>query len=262
MSVNQPPGFVKRQERAADAFLGGKLSIRQPQKGFRAGLDSVLLGASVPMGARQMLDLGAGAGVAALTALTHDNNLSAVLVENNAEMARLAAENILANGFSQRAGILEISATATGAERKALGLSTDRFDVVIANPPFFEAGTQAPDPARAAARHTDGEISAWVRTAVSCAHARGEVIFIHLAQVLPQLLAAFDARMGGVSVLPIASRPGQPAGRVLVRGRKGSRAPMRLLGPLVVHGTSGNGFAEPVGAILRGERRLDWQDGQ
>lgn len=262
MSVNQPPGFVKRQERAADAFLGGKLSIRQPEKGFRAGLDSVLLGASVPQGARQLLDLGAGAGVAALVALAHDSDLSATLVENNPEMAALASGNIAANGFAERAHILEISATATGAERKALGLSTDRFDVVIANPPFFEAGTQAPDPARAAARHTDGEISAWVRTAVSCAHARGEVIFIHLAQVLPQLMAAFDARMGGVTVLPIASRPGQPAGRVLVRGRKGSRAPMRLLSPLIVHGESGNGFSAPVGTILRGEARLDWQDGQ
>lgn len=260
MSVNQPPGFVKRQEHRGDAFLGGRLSIRQPEKGFRAGLDSVLLGASVPAGRQSLLDLGAGAGVAALCALAHDSGLSATLVENNPDMALLAEGNIAANGFSDRAGILRISATATGAERRALGLATDRFDVVIANPPFFEAGTQAPDPARAAARHTDGEIGAWIRTAVSCAHAKGEVIFIHLAQVLPQLLAAFDARLGAISVLPIASRPGQPASRVLVRGRKGSRAPMRLLPPLVVHGEAGNGFADPVGAILRGKARVDWQE--
>lgn len=262
MSVNQPPGFVKRQAREADAFLGGKLSIHQPEKGFRAGLDSVLLGASVPGGTRQLLDLGAGAGVAALCALTHDSELSATLVENNPDMALLASENIAANSLSHRATILEIDATATGAERRALGLSTDRFDVVIANPPFFEAGTPAPDPARAAARHTDGEISAWVRTAVSCAHGKGEIFFIHLAQMLPQLLAAFDARMGGICVLPIASRPGHPANRVLVRGRKGSRAPMRLLGPLIVHGETGNEFAEPVRTILRGNARLDWHEDQ
>ena len=260
MSVNQPPGFVKRQEREADAFLGGKLSILQPEKGFRAGLDSVLLGACVPEGAGNLLDLGAGAGVAALCALTYDINLSATLVENNADMALLARENIAANGLGERARIVEISATATGAERQALGLKTDSFDIVIANPPFFEAGTLAPDAGRAAARHTDGEVGGWIRTAVSCAHAKGEVIFIHLAQVLPQLLAAFDARMGAITVLPIAPRPGQPATRVLVRGQKGSRAPMRLLPPLVVHGESGNGFAEPVRSILRGEARLDWQE--
>ncbi|QJR19467.1 tRNA1(Val) (adenine(37)-N6)-methyltransferase [Pelagibacterium halotolerans] len=262
MSVNQQSEFVKRQEGQADAFLGGKLSIAQPEKGFRAGLDSVLLGASIPHGARQLLDLGAGAGVAALCALAHDDGLEATLVENNADMAMLAAGNVEANGFSQRATILKINATATGAERKALGLGTDRFDVVIANPPFFEAGTRAPDPARAAARHTDGEVSGWVRTAVSCAHAKGEVIFIHLAQALPQLLAAFDSRMGGICVLPIAPRPDAPASRVLVRGKKGSKAPMRLLPPLILHGETGGGFAEPAGSILRGSARLDWHEGK
>ncbi|UYQ71470.1 methyltransferase [Pelagibacterium flavum] len=260
MSVNQPPEFVKRQQPDADAFLGGKLSIAQPEKGFRAGLDSVLLGASLPQGTRQLLDLGAGAGVAALCALAHEEGLEATMVENNAEMAMLAAANVEANSFTHRATILKISATATGAERKALGLGTDSFDVVIANPPYFDAGTHAPDPARAAARHTDGEVSGWVRTAVSCAHAKGEVIFIHVAQALPQLLAAFNSRMGAITVLPIAPRPGMAASRVLVRGRKGSKAPMALLPPLIVHGETGSEYAEPVRSILRGETRLDWQD--
>ena len=262
MSVNQPPEFVKRQQQDADAFLGGKLSIAQPEKGFRAGLDSVLLGASLPQGTGHLLDLGAGAGVAALCALAHDEGLEATLVENNADMAMLAAGNVEANGFSHRAATLKISATATGAERKALGLGTDRFDVVIANPPFFDSGTHAPDPARAAARHTDGEVSGWVRTAVSCAHASGVVIFIHMAQALPQLLAAFDSRMGAITVLPIAPRPGMAATRVLVRGRKGSKAPMRMLPPLIVHGETGSAFAEPVRSILRGEARLDWHEGK
>jgi tRNA1(Val) A37 N6-methylase TrmN6 len=112
MSVNQPPEFVKRQQQDADAFLGGKLSIAQPEKGFRAGLDSVLLGASLPQGTGHLLDLGAGAGVAALCALAHDEGLEATLVENNADMAMLAAGNVEANGFSHRAAILKISATA------------------------------------------------------------------------------------------------------------------------------------------------------
>lgn len=258
MSVNQPPGFVKHQEQKADAFLGGKLSVVQPEKGFRAGLDSVLLGTSVPAGCTSLLDLGAGAGVAALCALAHHEGLSGTLVETNAQMAALASHNIEANGLAARAKVMMVSATATGAERKAMGLGTDHFDVVIANPPFFEAGTRAPDLARAAARHTDGEVSAWVRSAVSCAHAKGVVIFIHLAQELPQLLAAFAARMGAITVLPIAPRPGAAATRVLVRGRKGSKAPLRLLAPLVLHGAHGDGFADPVEAILRGRTLLDW----
>lgn len=258
MSVNQPPLFVKRQERRPDAFLGDKLSILQPESGFKAGLDSVLLGASVPEGTKDLLDLGAGAGVAALCALAHDSCQKATLVENNAQMLVLAARNIETNGFAARASLIDLSAAASGTERKTRGLATDRFDTVIANPPFFASGTRAPDAARAAARHAEGDIGTWVRTAVSSAHAKGTVIFVHLAEALPQLLDTFGARMGAITVLPIVPRPGRPASRVLVRGTKGSKAPMRLLSPLVLHGETGNGFTQPVQSILRGDSLLDW----
>lgn len=260
MSVNQPVGFVKQQARTHDAFLGGKLSIAQPQSGFRAGLDSVLLGASVPSSARTVLDLGAGCGVAGLCALAHNRDLSATLLERSSTMAAYASENITANGFETRASVIALDITASGTARKAAGLMPDHFDVVIANPPFFPAGTRAPDTERAEARHMDIEaIDIWVRAAVSSAHATGEVIFIHLAGALPALLAAFTPRMGKISVLPIVPRPGAPANRVLICGQKGSRAPMTLLSPLVLHQDVGHGFAPRAESIFRGQTVLDWR---
>jgi tRNA1Val (adenine37-N6)-methyltransferase len=32
-----------------DGFLGGRLKVLQPEKGFRAGIDSVLLAATIPV---------------------------------------------------------------------------------------------------------------------------------------------------------------------------------------------------------------------
>mgnify|MGYP001821000592 CR=1 FL=1 len=50
-----------------DAFLGGKLHLLQPKTGYRAGVDPVLLAASVPAAAgERVLDLGCGVGAAAL----------------------------------------------------------------------------------------------------------------------------------------------------------------------------------------------------
>ncbi|HAR50437.1 MAG TPA: methyltransferase, partial [Roseovarius nubinhibens] len=52
-------------ETTQNAFLGGRLTITQPVQGYRAGVDPVLLAASVP--AREgetALDLGCGVGVA------------------------------------------------------------------------------------------------------------------------------------------------------------------------------------------------------
>jgi tRNA1(Val) A37 N6-methylase TrmN6 len=259
MSVNQPPGFVKPQAHTNDAFLGGKLSVLQPRSGFRAGLDSVLLGASVPEGTGKLLDLGAGAGVAALCALEHNHSLNAVLAEIDPATAELARQNVESNGFGNRADVLTLDVLASGLDRKRAGLGTDLFDVVIANPPYFATGTLADDKARAGARHMDGDfLDGWVKTAVSAAHARGLVIFIHTVEALPQLLSSFASRTGGIAVLPLCPRPGMAASRVLVKGQKGSRAPLRLLPPLALHGDEGNGFAPAVDAVFRGTGRLDW----
>lgn len=262
MSVNQPPEFVKPQAYTKDAFLGGKLSVTQAKSGFRAGIDSVLLGASVPKGARKLLDLGAGAGVAAMCAMDHDPALEAVLAEIDPATADLATDNIRANGFDARAEVLTLDVLASGKERKAAGLETDLFDVVIANPPYFDAGTLAQDAGRAGARHMASHLlEGWVKTAVSSAHAQGTVIFIHTAEALPHLLSAFASRMGGITLLPLAPRLGMAASRVMVRGHKGSRAPLTLLPPVALHDGPSHQFAPALDSVFRGTARFDWHLG-
>ena len=50
-----------------DAFLGGKLQILQPEKGYRAGIDAVFLAASIPaVDGETVFEAGIGAGVAAM----------------------------------------------------------------------------------------------------------------------------------------------------------------------------------------------------
>ncbi|PCH69375.1 MAG: methyltransferase, partial [Rhodobacteraceae bacterium] len=50
-----------------NAFLGGRVQLLQPQSGYRAGVDPVLLAAAVPGRAGQsVLELGCGAGAASL----------------------------------------------------------------------------------------------------------------------------------------------------------------------------------------------------
>ena len=258
MSLADATAIVKHTEVTADAFLGGRLTIRQPVKGFRAGLDSVLLGAAVAPAAAALLDLGAGVGTAALVALAGHPSRAATLVESDAAMAELAAHNIAANGFAARAYVLPLDLTASGRTRAAAGLEADTYDSVIANPPFFETGTRASSRG-AAARHMSPEaLDLWVKTAATHAAPGGEIIFFHVAERLQALLAAFGARFGALTVLPLVPREGEPAHRILVRGIKGSRAPLTLLGSRALHTPAGRQFRPEFEAIFRGDDRLHW----
>jgi len=264
MSLDHPANLVKQQTFTRDAFLGGRLVVSQPPDGFRAGLDSVLLGAAVRSGTRHVLDLGAGAGTAAMVALADLPAATATLVEIDPDMAAIAAANLAANGMAGRGRVVVTDVAARGSVRAAAGLAADHFDTVIANPPFFDpAAGSAPAAARATARHMPpAALDLWVKAAATHAAPGGEVIFIHAAASLPLLLPGFIARFGAVTVLPLSPRQGEAASRVLIRGTKGSRAPFVLLAGRPLHESATNSPRQPFSAafeaIFRGQARLIW----
>lgn len=255
MSLDHATNFVKQQTLTRDAFLGGRLLLSQPSGGFRAGLDSVLLGAAVGARSGALLDCGAGVGTAGLVALVHNPDVAATLVELDPDMAALAARNLADNGLAGRGRVLAVDLAGGAAD-----LPENHFAAVIANPPYFDPGRgTAPSSARATARHMEpAALDRWARFAVRHATARAEVIFIHPAQSLFPLLDAFDGRLGALTVLPLTPRAGEPATRILVRGIKGSRAPLRLLASRPLHEADGRAFRPEFEAIFRGESRLIW----
>lgn len=260
MSLDHDSGFVKSDGITQDAFLGGKIHLMQPKSGFRAGIDSVLLGASVASNTSRLLDLGCGAGAASLCAMARLPRLSASLAEINPDLGALAARNIAENGMQERAKAIAIDVTASGAKREAAGLVPDHFSSVIANPPFFDEarGTSAPESGRAGARAmAEGKLDDWVRTAAACVAPKGEVIFIYRASGLAELLDSFG-RFGNVMVWPICSRAGEDANRVLVRGIKGVRSPMALRFPLIMHGAEGHAYTNEMQDVFREGIGLDW----
>jgi tRNA1(Val) A37 N6-methylase TrmN6 len=261
MSLDQTAHIVKSQTVTRDAFLGGRLNLLQSKHGFRAGLDSVLLGASVRVGKGDLLDLGAGVGTAALVALTYRPGLAATLAEIDPAATGLARENAAGNGLADRTTVVEVDVVAPGRTRAAAGLLPDRYAAVIANPPFFAAGqgTAPSEAGRAGARHMPAELlERWVKTAAASAAPGGEIIFILPAELLWALLAAFEPRFGAVTILPFSPRPAAAASRILVRGIKGSRAPLTLLAGRPLHGEDGKAFSPEIEVILRGEGPLLW----
>ena len=254
MSRHEPP--VARADSTLDAFLGGKLMLLQPKSGYRAGLDAVLLAATVPVAAgATIVDLGSGVGTVGLSAARRVAGLRAVLVEREAVLAAYARDNITHNQLTGRADIVVADIEAEAAvDLDAVGLAADRFDHAVANPPFQTEGDgrAPPDPLKAKSHVMPaGGVDRWARAMARLVKPGGTATMIHRADALPEMLDAFAGRFGAVTVLPVYPRPGALAGRVIVAGRKGSRAPFRLLPGLCVHGEDGHDFTPMLEAVLR-----------
>src|SRR5438132_9258249 len=77
-----------------DAFLGGRLRLRQPRAGHRAGHDAVLLAAATAARAgERVVDFCAGVGAAGLALASRVRGLDLTLLEIDPCLAALARDN-------------------------------------------------------------------------------------------------------------------------------------------------------------------------
>ena len=235
-----------------DAFLGGRVTLRQPRHGYRAATDPVFLAAACPAKAGQtVLELGCGAGAASLCLAARVPGLKLFGVERQPDYAALARENAARAGAAMTVITADLGALSHDLRQMS-------FDHVLANPPFFPAGSgsQAQDPGREAANREDTPLSIWIDTARARLKPGGWLTLIHLAERLPDCLAAMGAGFGAVAVLPLQPRIGRAATRVVIRARKSARAPFALLAPFLIHeGADHAGdapdFTDQAQAVLR-----------
>jgi tRNA1(Val) A37 N6-methylase TrmN6 len=238
-----------------DAFLRGRIHLRQPARGYRAGLDAVLLAAAVDAkeGSR-LAEAGCGAGTASLCLLARRADLSVGGFERDSAMAHLAGANAADNAARSR-----MSVSLHDIADRAADLQNS-FDGAFSNPPFFEPG-RALEPAegRQAAYMAETPLRDWVLFLAHVTRRGGWITIIHRAAELTQLLALMDAQAGEIEVLPVRPAPGLPASRVLVRGRKGlRRGPLTLHAGLDLHVAPGGVSTERAAAALDGGP-LEWK---
>jgi len=243
-----------------DRFLGGRLSVAQPAKGYRAGVDPVLLAASVPAHPGQsVLELGCGAGVACLCLAARVPGLELSGVEVQADYAELARRNAARNGCAMAVHVADLRALPEALRGRG-------FDHVMANPPYFrrETGPPAKEPGRDTARAGATALTDWIGVAAKRLSPRGCLSVIQDMRRLPELLTAIDTTgLGSAEVLPVSARTGRAPHLALVRARKGGRAAFRLHFPLIMHKGShhdrdGDSYTEQLSGILRGGHGLDF----
>jgi tRNA1(Val) A37 N6-methylase TrmN6 len=255
--THEPPAHT------LDAFHRGGFWLAQPKgSGHRAGVDAMILAASVPSDfSGKLADFGAGAGAAGLAVASRCAGAAVTLIEQSPEMARFASLTLSLPQNARLAGracLLVADVTLTGRAREAAGLAGNSFDFAIMNPPFNAAKDRAtPDGLKRQAHvMQDGLFDGWIRSAAAVVRPRGGLAIIARPVSLGPILAALAGRFGSAEIVPVHARADTPAIRIVVRARRASRGTLVLRPPLILHEAAGDGFTARADAINNGKASL------
>lgn len=236
--------------------LNKSLTLYQAPGGFRTSMDSVMLAAACPVAENEsILDLGCGVGSAGLCVLKRVPKAKLTGVDIQKDHVELAIQNAKENGFTSKTDF--ICANIQDLELPA------RYDHIILNPPYKEAGAHRPSPSEAKARamgHMDDDIQDWI----SCAHrhikGQGSITVIHDAGQTDAIIYALFGKTGGkrfgaTEIFPIYPKSKLSAKRVVIRAFKHKKSQTTLHQGIVMHDQSGD-YTKEAEAILRDTKRL------
>ncbi len=125
-------------------------AVSHAYSSMKVGTDAVLLGAwSDSSDATTILDIGTGCGLIAIMMAQKNNSatITAIDIEENSIVE--AKQNFNNTIWNHR-----LSAQQISIQDFALS-TTQKFDFIICNPPFFSRSTHSPNKIRHQARHTD-----------------------------------------------------------------------------------------------------------
>ncbi len=130
-----------------DQFKFKQFSIHHGNSSMKVGTDAVLLGSWVKVdNDLSILDIGTGCGVIALMMAQRNKNAKVVGIEPDPNSVKEAIENVSKSPWSDRVAIHKT--TLQNFQ------TSDRYDQIVSNPPYFDNGTQSPLAGRSRARHT------------------------------------------------------------------------------------------------------------
>ena len=213
------------------------LVIRQPARGYRFSIDSVLLaGFAAPFCRGRVLDLGTGCGVLLLLlSRLSPGMFSGTGVDLQEDLLAFARDNFRENGLAGR-----LAAVKGDFRGHVSGVAPGAFDLVVSNPPYGRAGRgrRNPDPGKEKARH---EVTCTLPDLFSAAarflSAGGRFAFILPYPRLPEIEPSAVKEGFGVELLrAVHPRDGEPPSRLLCCAIRGAGGSPRELPPLALHG--------------------------
>ena len=222
-------------EYTEDYLLDKKVRILQPVDGYRAAIDAVLLSSMVQKvkSGDKILDLGSGTGAISLCLAHRFPTAEITGFEIQPELVKLSNMSAAANGFDK----LKFENCDI---RKPQVKLFNSFNHLVTNPPYATDDMPSPNAGKAWAHNfQDFDLEKWLTTALKFLRPFGWIYIINRTAAIDEILSVLHGRAGAITILPLFSKAGQEAKRIIVCARKGDKSPSRILTGLTVHATDG-----------------------
>ncbi len=240
--ASQPRAGRLRAGETLDRVCGA-LDIIQARDGYRFGMEALFLCGFVAEPAERALDLGTGCGVIPLVLLWCGKVQRATGIELQGAMCDRARRSARKNGLARHFVVIEGDLRMPPADLPAGG-----FDLVTANPPFFEVGRgrTCPNPERALARE---ERCGTLQDFVSAAHRmlvpRGRLALVFSPRRLESALRACRSEgLAPTRLRFVHPRADLPPRHVLLEARLATRSALDIEPPLLIQDADGHATAE------------------
>lgn len=235
-----------------DYLLNKKVRILQPVDGYRASSDAVLLASLIEniKLSDTILDVGSGTGAVSLCLAYRfpENHIAGLEIQP--QLADLAKQSADINNF---ANLVYYQADI---RQKKLPVSPCSFNHVITNPPYSEHDRPSPNLSKALAHnHTDFTLNEWLKFCLKMLKPFGKIYLINRVEAIDEILNTFSKRAGGIKIIPVYSKPGQQAKRILISAQKDSKAPTVICPPFYIYNSDGT-YTRAADEILRKGKSL------
>lgn len=245
--------YLKEGETLENLELNG-LYIIQKEKGFRFGVDAVLLSDFAKVKRKDsVLDLCTGTGIIPILFAGKTESPSILGLEIQEEFAEMARRSIEMNQIEDRVKVI----TGDLCDEKLLK-SIPQVNVVTVNPPYKKmmSGIKNEKDTLTIARHEVAlNLEDVIKAARICLKDNGRFYMIHRPERLADILTLMRKhRLEPKTIRMVYPNQTKPPTMVLVEGLKGGGEFLKVLAPLFVYAENGE-YSDEIRRIYGDERR-------
>lgn len=231
---------LKLVKSTVDTFFERKISLHQPETGYRYSMDPFILAAQVtPFPGCKIIDIGCGCGIIPVILGFRFKKVHIIGVEIQPELAQFAKKNIVANQFSDRIHILNRDIRTT-----TLSDIKEGADMIVANPPYKKknSGRLNPDIQKAIARHEITlELSEFFESSNRLLKSGGQLLFIFPADRLHDIDPGLQSHAFQLDWIRfVHTKENKPAKLVLISALKEDHGNAFVRPPLYIYDRDNN----------------------